>query len=67
MKRKRRKMETASHDFDDLARYNSERARGIMHTPEWTARMASLQEEWIEAWRHDHPDMNVVAPKGERL
>nr|WP_062336146.1 hypothetical protein [Herbidospora sakaeratensis] len=33
---------------DTLARYNAERGRGIVHTPEWDAAMADLQRE------HDH-------------
>lgn len=36
-----------AHHFElrwgDLARYNAERARGIVHTPEWDARMAEKQ------------------------
>ncbi|WP_326646070.1 hypothetical protein OG884_15575 [Streptosporangium sp. NBC_01755] len=30
-------------DGDVLARYNAERARGIVHTEEWQARMAVMQ------------------------
>lgn len=33
-------------EFSDLARYNAERARGIVHTPEWRARMAHQQERF---------------------
>jgi hypothetical protein len=29
-----------------LATYNSERARGIVHTAEWDALMAEEQEKW---------------------
>ncbi len=29
-----------------LSTYNAERYRGIMHTPEWDAKMAELQREW---------------------
>lgn len=32
--------------FAPLATYNAERARGILHTPEWRAEMATLQAEW---------------------
>jgi hypothetical protein len=32
--------------FSALATYNAERARGIMHTAEWDAKMAELQREW---------------------
>lgn len=31
--------------FDDLATYQAERERGIVHTLEWDARMADLQRE----------------------
>jgi hypothetical protein len=34
--------------FEALAQYNSERARGLVHTPEWDARMAALQAEFDE-------------------
>ena len=36
-------------EFGPLATYNAERARGIVHTPEWDAAMAELQcrfNEW---------------------
>jgi hypothetical protein len=32
-----------------LARYNAERARGLVHTAEWDAKMAGLQREF-GAW-----------------
>jgi hypothetical protein len=32
--------------FEPLSRYNGEVARGIAHTPEWSARMAELQAEF---------------------
>lgn len=32
-----------ANDFTDLAIYNSERARGIVHTREWDARMEADQ------------------------
>lgn len=40
----------------DLARYNSEKARGIVHTPEWEALMAQEQarfdreQHWGDLW-----------------
>lgn len=43
--------EQAPTEFDPLARYNSEVARGLVHTPEWQAEMAVLQQrfnEWVE-------------------
>ena len=33
-------------EFDDLARYNAERARGLVHTDEWTERMRREQERF---------------------
>lgn len=38
--------------FDPLATYNAERARGIVHTPEYTAQMARLQAEF-NRWRRE--------------
>lgn len=37
--------------WSDLARYNAEVARGIVHTPEWDAFMAKKQDgyrRWLE-------------------
>lgn len=34
--------------FDALARYSAEKARGLVHTPEWVAQMAVLQADWDE-------------------
>ena len=54
-------------DFETLATYNAEVARGIVHTPEWDARMADLQREFdarveaaIEQGRL--PDGTVLLP-----
>ncbi len=33
-------------DIDVLGRYNAEISRGIMHTPEWQAKMAELQSRF---------------------
>ena len=49
-------------NFEMLAVYNAERARGIMHTPEWQARMAALQVKFDEAVRAKLPDYQ--APDG---
>ena len=38
------------NDIDELARFNAERARGIMHTPELVARMRVLQGQF-DAWQ----------------
>ena len=37
--------------FHALAVYNSERARGIVHTAEWDGRMAALQAEF-DQWQY---------------
>jgi hypothetical protein len=36
-----------------LSRYNGERSRGLVHTPEWQAAMAELQRRFDEAMGHD--------------
>ncbi len=40
--------------FEPLATYNAERMRGIVHTPEYAAKMAELQREFnatpVGAW-----------------
>ena len=33
----------SGYRWDALAMYNAERARGLVHTPEWDARMAEEQ------------------------
>lgn len=33
-------------DFNTLGKYNAERARGIVHTPEWQEKMAELQSQF---------------------
>lgn len=47
MKRQTRFM---PEEFDALARYNTEVARGIVHTNDWKEQMQALQvkfEEWL--------------------
>jgi hypothetical protein len=41
--------------FETLAVYNAERARGIVHTLEWDARMAALQVKFDERVRDTLP------------
>lgn len=36
--------------FDELARYNSEVARGLVHTDAWRSKMAALQAEF-DRWK----------------
>jgi hypothetical protein len=40
----------APGEGDVLARYNAERARGIMHTPEWQEKMAEKMAELQERY-----------------
>ena len=37
------------YEFEALARFNAERARGILHTPEWIEEMA-IQQERFNRW-----------------
>lgn len=46
----RRQFWTA-YEFEYLAVYNAEVARGIMHTPEWQQRMAEVQRRFDEQRR----------------
>jgi hypothetical protein len=39
--------------YGQLAAYNAEVARGIVHTDEWKAKMAELQRRFDEEHRHD--------------
>lgn len=42
----RERVPPSLNDFDTLARYNAERSRGIVHDPEWVARMAEIQDHF---------------------
>lgn len=46
--RRRPRREPMPPKFGVLARYNTERAYGIMHVPEYDERMARLQAEFDE-------------------
>ncbi len=39
--------ESLPEKFDKLARYNSEVARGLVHTVEWAVQMNDLQREFV--------------------
>jgi hypothetical protein len=39
------------HEMEQLATYNTERDRGLMHTPEWQEKMRSLQVMFDRAVR----------------
>ena len=43
--RRKRRFEWCD-DYSLLATYNSEVARGIVHTPEWQARMQAVQDRF---------------------
>jgi hypothetical protein len=51
------------YEFAALATYNSERARGIVHTPEWVARMVTEQERFGKQQRELYPDAIWVEAK----
>lgn len=60
--------------YEALAVYNAERARGIVHTPQWDATMAALQAEFNQrqllsdedqirdamAEAHNHPGRTIT-------
>jgi hypothetical protein len=48
----RRRREREPFEFMELATYNSEVARGLLHTPEWKAKMAAEQERF-NRWRDE--------------
>lgn len=39
-------------EFNDLAIYNGEKGRGIVHIPQYAARMVQLQERF-DAWQYE--------------
>jgi len=39
------------YEFSELGTYNAEKARGIAHTPEWSAEMAALQARYYTGMR----------------
>jgi hypothetical protein len=51
-KRKRRAFEFESN-WGALATYNTEVARGLVHTPEWKAKMAEKQREYA-VWQKEY-------------
>ena len=40
-------------EFNDLAVYNAETHRGLMHTEEWKKRMEEVQKRFNE-WQRNH-------------
>jgi hypothetical protein len=49
------------YEFADLATYNSEVARGIVHTAEWDAKMAEQQRRFYEQ-QYPGIDMPAIKP-----
>jgi len=49
----------------ELGTYNAEKARGIMHAPEWQNRMAELQEEFDSVTRSVREQLSKLAPQGK--
>lgn len=46
--------------YSQLATFNSEKARGIVHTPEWVSAM-QLQQDAFDEWRKGlEPDAIVI-------
>jgi hypothetical protein len=53
------------YEFNALAIYNSERARGIVHTPEWDEKMRLEQERFAEQyWARAERDGWLVVEDG---
>ncbi len=44
--------------FETLAVYNAEVTRGIVHTPEWDAKMAGLQQEF-DQWQQSSDEDRI--------
>ncbi len=57
----------ADRDFHALASYNAEVSRGIVHTPEWDARMADLQRAYDSRLDGMFPRLGpyVIVPNGD--
>lgn len=52
--------------FNALARYNGEKARGLVHTEEYQRRMEQLQEEYNEWLVEEWPRESHAQRKAER-
>ena len=58
----RRKQRWEPYEFEALATYNSEKARGIVHTPEWVEKMKHEQERFNQQqWWYVKHDGHVRA------
>lgn len=52
----------AEHRWDALARYNAEKARGLVHTPEWQELMRHEQEAFNKEHYGDLPTVGHGFP-----
>jgi hypothetical protein len=52
-------------EFAELADYNARVAKGILHAPEYQARMAALQERF-DQWHEDLRKHGHLAAAGDR-
>lgn len=48
--------------FRPLARFNSERTRGLIHTPEWGDQMSRLQVDFDTWLRTTEAEVSVIYP-----
>lgn len=52
-------------EFNQLAKYNSEVARGIMHTEEWKQKMAQLQKTYNDELDKEFPNGYKIMDAGQ--
>jgi hypothetical protein len=62
--RRRERERMWDDQWGDLATYNSEVSRGIVHTAEYDARMAEKQAAFVEYQRSQYPDLNIIEVEG---
>lgn len=53
------------NEIEKLARYNAERVRGLVHTAEWRAEMATLQRQFNEGTAIAANRVSVLNERGE--
>lgn len=52
------------NDVHLLAGYNSEVARGLMHTDDWRSRMVLLQRQFnLETYGTENPEAGLIYPR----
>lgn len=67
-RRQRGRWDPMPSEYNELAQYNAERHRGILHAPEHKDRMAGLQrrfDEWAKVQRGEH-DVMLSSDAGDR-